>query len=59
MSCLKSLFQSEAKCEAIDLEMISFSFPMQIKLICPTKLLYLASVVFSDKQLEIGQLHTR
>ena len=58
MSCLKSLFQSEAKCEALDLEMIFFHSHAN-KTHLPNKGFVLASVVFSDEQLEIGQLHTR
>ena len=40
-SCLNSLFESEAKCEAIDLKMIFI--PMQIKLVFIRKVVYLAS----------------
>ena len=40
-SCPKSLFESEAKCEAIDLKMIFI--PMQIKLVFIRKVVHLAS----------------
>ena len=40
-SCPKSLFESEAKCEAIDLKMIFI--PMQIKLVFIRKAVHLAS----------------
>ena len=41
LSCPKPLFQSEAKCEAIDMKMIFYS--QQIKLIFTRKVLLVAS----------------
>ena len=42
--CLKPLFQSEVKCEAIDMKMIfDYNVIMQIKRIYTTKVSHLAS----------------
>ena len=43
LSCLKPLFQSEAKCQAIVMKMFFFFFRIQIKFIFTTEVLPLAS----------------